>query len=529
MSQHAEQRITKLESEVSALTGTNEGLTLLVAALRKDRAHQELAIRALLDKQKQLLRRLYARHSEKMDPAQAQLFREELVSEATAELLAEIEAKAAAAAEAEIEEKPEPQRTGRRRPPADLRRERREYTLPEAGRICPCCRVPMQPFGEDVSEQLEYVPASLFVIEHVRTKYACRSCGDGVATAPLPAQPIEKGLPGPGLLAHVVLSKYGHHLPLYRLEQIFAEQGSPISRKTMTDWVAAAASLLEPVVREQKRLLLQQPLLQSDDTHVQYQDRTRKGSTARGFLWAYTVPWGEVVYDFSPTRARAAPREFLGDYKGHLQVDGYAGYTSLFADRPAATIGCMAHVRRKFFEAKVEDHESANNVLGLIQLVYRVERRIKAEGLTGDGRVALRTAQVLPVLDDLERYFTVIANGALPKSMIGSAARYAIGQWPAIRRYVTVAEAEVDNNSCEQTMRVPVLGRKNWLFAGSLEGGKRGAVMFSLIVTCRRLRIDPAEYLRDVITRIATHPASRIGELTPRGWKELRQVTAPTA
>jgi len=524
MQQGAAHKIAELEQANAELAETNEALSILVGALRAERAHQELAIRALLDKQKVLLLRIFARRSEKMDPAQVELFREGLVSEAAAELEAEIKAKAAAAAESE--EKPAAQRTGRRRPPAELRRERREYTLPESDRICPCCSVPMQAFGEDVSEQLEYVPASLFVIEHARTKYACRGCEQGVATAPLPAQPIEKGLPGPGLLAHVVLSKYGHHLPLYRLEQIFAEQGVPISRKTMTDWVAQAAALLEPVVAEQKRGLLAQPLLQSDDTHVQYQDRTRKGSTARGFLWAYTVPWGEVVYDFTPTRARAAPQAFLAGYRGFLQVDGYAGYTSIFPDRPDATIGCMAHVRRKFFEARVEDREAADNVLGLIQFVYRVERRIKAEGLVGDDRVAVRTAEVLPALDDLEKYFQVLAETALPKSLIGMAARYAIGQWPAIRRYVTVAEAEADNNSCEQTMRVPVLGRKNWLFAGSLEGGKRGAILFSLIVTCRRLGIDPAAYLVDVIARIPTHPNSRIGELTPRGWKELRQAAS---
>jgi hypothetical protein len=287
--------------------------------------------------------------------------------------------------------------------------------------------------------------------------------------------------------------------------------------------------MLEPIVAEQKRRMLEQPLLQSDDTHVQYQDRTRKGSTSRGFLWAYTVPWAEVVYDFTPTRSRSAPREFLEGYKGYLQVDGYAGYTSLFPDRPEATIGCLAHVRRKFFEARLEDRDKAENVLGLIQMVYRVERRAKQDGLAGDARVALRTAEVLPVLDDLGNYFQVLADTTLPKSLLGTAARYAIGQWQAIRRFVTVAEAEADNNSCEQTMRVPVLGRKNWLFAGSLEGGKRGAVLFSLIVTCRRLGIDPAQYLSDVIARVATHPASRIGELTPRGWKELREAAAKAA
>ena len=521
MQRRTAENLAELEQTNALLASENE-------TLKAHCANQELRIRALLDKQKLLLLRLYGRRSEKFDPAQAELFRAELVSEAATELEAEIQAKVQAGAQ---EEAPpaDSKRNGRRRPPASLRRERHEHTLAECDRLCSCCQAPMQAFGEDVTEQLEYIPASLFVIEHARIKYACKSCGDGVATAPLPAQPIEKGLPGPGLLAHVALSKYGHHLPLYRLEQIFAEQGVPVSRKTMTDWVAATAAMLEPVVAEQKRQILKAPLLQSDDTHVQYQDRTRKGSTARGFLWAYTVPWAEVVYDFSPTRSRSAPREFLGDFKGHLQVDGYVGYTAIFPDRPGATIGCLAHVRRKFFEARSEDREKADNVLGLIQLVYRIERRMKQEGITGDARVAVRTSEALPVLEDLAAYFDLLVQSTLPKSMLGMAARYAIGQWPAIRRYVSVGHAEADNNSCEQTMRVPVLGRKNWLFAGSLEGGKRGAVLFSLIVTCRRLGIDPAQYLRDVITRIATHPNSRIGELTPRGWKELRDAVSDAA
>jgi len=490
--------------------------------------NQDVTIRVLRSERQALLMRLFGQRSEKVDPTQTALFRDELLTEATSELEAELAAKSAG--DADQDKSPaKSERNGRRRPPSDLRRERRQYTLAECDRLCPCCRVPMQAFGEDLTEQLEYVPASLFVIEHARTKYACRGCEQGVAIAVLPAQPIEKGLPGPGLLAHVALSKYGHHLPLYRLESIFAEQGVPVSRKTMCDWVAATAAMLAPIVAEQKRQMLLEPLLQSDDTHVQYQDRTRKGRTSRGFLWSYTIPWAEVVYDFTTTRSRSAPREFLGDYKGHLQADGYAGYISLFPNRPDATIGCLAHVRRKFFEARFEDKDRAGTVLAAIQRIYRVERRAKEEKLSGEALVVVRLVEVMPILRELGLYFEALAALVLPKSMLGRAVRYAIGQWPAIKRYTAVAQAEADNNSCEQTMRVPVLGRKNWMFAGSVEGGKRGAVLFSLIVTCKRLGINPAEYLVDVITRVATHPNARIGELTPRGWKELHEKTASPA
>jgi transposase len=515
-------RNAELEASVAELAASNAALLTQIAAFGLERTQLETTIRLLKSERERLLRRLFTPRSEKLDPAQAELFRAELLTEAEAELAAE-QAEKAAARLADDEERKAPRKSGgRRRPPGNLRRERREHTLPESQRMCPCCAAAMEPFGEDVTEQIEYVPASLFVIEHARIKYACRCCEQGVRIAPLPAQPIEKGLAGPGLLAHVALSKYGHHLPLYRLEQIFAEQGYPISRKTMCDWVTATAALLDPVVREQKRLLLAEPLLQADETPVPYQDPSRKGKLSQGYLWSYTKPRAEVVFDFTATRARAAPKAFLDGFGGYLQTDGYVGYASLFENRTDARIGCLAHVRRKFFEARSEAEDSAGTVLAAIQRVYRVERRCRDEGVRGAELLVVRERDVLPILLELEAFFAYLEPRTLPQSLIGRAVRYAIGQWPSIRRYTVVAEAEADNNSCEQTIRTPVLGRKNWLFAGSLEGGRRGAVLFSLIVTCKRLGIDPAAYLTDVIARVPTHPNSRIGELLPRAWKEMR-------
>jgi len=221
--------------------------------LQAEQTRLETTIRLLKSERERLLRRLFSRSSEKLDPAQVELFRAELLAEADDELAAEQAEKIGARQQDDEQAQPARKSNGRRRLASELRRERREYTLAESERICPCCSVLMQPFGEEVSEQLEYVPASLFVIEHARIKYACRACEQSVRAAQAPAQPIEKGLPGPALLAHVALSKYGHHLPLYRLEQIFGEQGYQVSRKTMCDWVAATAALVEPVVREMKR------------------------------------------------------------------------------------------------------------------------------------------------------------------------------------------------------------------------------------------------------------------------------------
>jgi transposase len=381
----------------------------------------------------------------------------------------------------------------------------------------------------EVSRPQEYVPASLLVIEHARIKYACRACQEGVRVAPAPAQPIEKGLAGPNLLAHVALSKNGHHLPLYRLEQIFAEQGYLVSRKTMCDWIEQFADLLSPIVREQKRLLLAEPLLQADETPVPYQDMMRKRKLSQGYLWSYTKPWAEVVFEFPPTRAGSAPRAFLDGFSGHLQTDGYAGYASLFEAGGDRRIGCLAHVRRKFFEARDEAPDRAGTVLAAIQRIYRIERRCRDGDIRGPALLAVRQDEVVPILSELAGYFASLEAGTLPQSQLGKVVRYAIGQWPSIGRYASVAEAEADNNSCEQTIRTPVLGRKNWLFAGSVEGGRRGAVIFSLVITCKRLGINPAEYLADVIARVPTHPNSRIGELLPRAWKAMRDQTAAAA
>ena len=472
--------------------------------------------RSLQSRIQVLLRRIFGRHSEKIDPNQLLLF-EELFQEAKKAVEEERATK-----DEEVEWKLERRRTrphGRGPLPDHLLRKREEIHPDPADRICICCGKEMQPIGEEVTEELEYVPCQCYVRQIARIKYGCHDCQEGVVIAPLPPRPIEKGRPGVGLLAHVAVSKYGDHLPLYRQEQIFLRTGIHLRRQTLCDWMGEAAGLLEPIVLEVKRFILAAKVVQSDDTHVLV--RMEDGRMDRGFLWAYGIPWAEVVYDFSLSRGQGTPAKFLEGYRGFLQADGYEGYNEVFRGGLVLHIGCMAHVRRKFHDARHEAPEETMVALVAIQRLYRIEREAKEAGLDPVARREKRQAEALPILKDLEGIIRDYGSHALPKSEFGGAVRYALNQWPDILRYTEVGEAEIDNNSIENAMRLAVLGRKNWLFLGSAEGGGfRASVLYSLIASCKRLGVEPFAYLRDVLDRVSTHPSSRIWELTPRGWRD---------
>ncbi|MFN2427666.1 MAG: IS66 family transposase [Candidatus Binatia bacterium] len=387
-------------------------------------------------------------------------------------------------------------------------------------RRCACGYDVMQPFGEVVSEELDYVPAVLRVIENVKLKYSCSRCHEAVVTVSAPERPIPRIVASAGLLAHLVTSKFSYHLPLYRLEQMFEIQGSQISRKTTCGWLGATSELLEPIVIEIKRELVTEPLIQSDDTSIRYQDHQHRGTTSRGYLWAYSKPWAEVVFEFRTDRSRAGPLEFLAGYQGAVQAHGYAGYNELFRRSGVVHVGCMAHVRRKIFESRQEYPEHAGLLLAGIQRLYRIERGAKSDGITGERLVELRRGEPLRVFGVLEEALTAMNGQVLPKSGFGKAIAYALDRWLSIVRYTEIAEAELDNNGCEKAIRPVALGRRNWLFAGSESGGHRAAILFSLVTTCKRLGIEPTAYLTDVI--------ARIGELTPRAWKAARRACFKT-
>ena len=417
---------------------------------------------------------------------------------------------------------------GRRRLPKHLKRERVLYDLPEGQRQCPDCQGLLRYIGEEVSERLEYVPASLFVIQDVCQKYACEN-GCTVVTAQKPMQPIEKGLAGPGLLAHVAVSKYADHLPLHRQEEMFKRHGVKLARSTLCDWMGSCAQLLAPLYNLMKERALSSKVLQTDDTPVGVLDRewTR---TRTGRIWTYVGDCDHpyTVYDYTPNRSRDGPVDFMKEFNGYLQADAYAGYEVLYADpgRKVTEVACWAHARRKFYDAQSSDLMRSMVMLAYIRLLYDVEREARDMKLDGPGRLALRYAKSVPILDDIKKYLEREQREVLPKSPEGQAISYALSNWKALIRYCEDGDLEIDNNGAERSLRGVVVGRKNWLFFGSDKGGQTAAVLTSFTTTCKRLHIDPFAYLMDVFERISAHPMKRLEELLPDKWKAARHTAA---
>lgn len=465
-------------------------------------------------------RYLYGRRSEQLDPGQLML---EFASWLTA-----LNA-AAPASDAATPPPPPPARPrsghGRTPLPGFLPRRRVEHALPEAQCTCPECGTPLVKIGEETSEQLDYQPASLFVTEHVRNKYACKACEGHVVTTAMPAQPIDKGRPGPGLLAQVITAKYADHVPLNRQVEIFARHRVTLARQTLCDWVAEGAALLEPLYRDLLGNVLASKVIHTDDTPVPVQDRERR-QTRAGRLWVYVGDASppDIVYDYTATRSRAGPLAVLGAFRGYLQADAYAGYDALYATGRVVEVGCWAHARRYFWEAKAADEARALLALGFIQQLYRVEA--EAKDLDAAARGALRQGQAGPVLERFKRWLDEQADGVLPRSPIGEAVHYARAQWAALTRYVDDGDLTMDNNVSERALRRVCTGRKNWLFCGSDEGGTRAAILYSIVATCKAHAIDVWAYLKDVLERIPTHPDRRRAELLPRNWADAHATAS---
>jgi transposase len=410
--------------------------------------------------------------------------------------------------------------------PKDLPREDRLHDIAREERLCGECGKELTCFGEDVSEQLEYNPSRLYVIRHRRKKYACRCCQGNVVVAAKPPEAIEKGLPGPGLLSQVVVSKYQDHLPLNRQEHILERSGVAISRSTLCGWVKGAAELLSPVVERMKREVLQSKKIHTDDTPVPVLDENLE-KTRTGRVWVYVGDEGhkETVYEYTPSHERKWPKEFLGNYAGHLQADAYKGYDGVYESGKVVEVACWAHARRKFYEAKETDANRGLMALTYIGKLYQVEHEGKET--SSQERKRLRQEKSLPVLETFRPWLIEQAKGVLPKSPMGGAIQYALGQWEALVRYTTDGDLAIDNNAAERALRTVVVGRKNWLFAGSDDGGRWAAIHYSIIESCKRNKIDPYRYLRDVFTRLAGHPMNRIEEFMPSRWRPPPACAVP--
>jgi transposase len=413
-------------------------------------------------------------------------------------------------------------RGGRKPLPEDLPREIVELVPAEAELCCEGCQTEKVRIGEDRTEELDYVPASIVVRVYVRPKYACRTCATGVVQAALPARPIEKGRPGPGLLAHVITSKYGDHLPLYRLERIFPRHGIEISRKTLSQWCGAVADLLKPVATQIAADVLNSKWVQSDDTGVDVQDHTAHAQIRTGHVWAYRGSEGSAFYDFTWARNSQGPLRVLAHFRGYLQADAAPAFDDVYRHLPIEEVGCWAHARRRFKEALRTSPKEAAQVVVWIGELYGLERSAKKSKLDDTQRQALRQQSARPILKRLHAYLQEITVTALPKSPLGEAIGYALRQWAALSRYTDDGSLEIDNNGAENALRPLCLGRKNWLNFGSEAAAHRAMVLLTLVQTCKAHQVDPFAYLRDVIDRVSTHPMSRIDELTPRRWKEVR-------
>jgi transposase len=414
------------------------------------------------------------------------------------------------------------QRRGRKPLPRHLKRERIEHDLPESEKHCAECDQDLRRIGEEVSERYEYIPAQMKVVEDACFTYAC-ACT--VKTAAKPVQPIEKSSAGASVLAHVIVSKWADHLPLHRQAKMFGRHGVELSDQTLCGWMAQCAELLQPLYERLKRYVLSSKVVGTDDTPVKVLDRKLR-QARKGRIWPYVGDRDHpaVVYDYTATRERAGPEEFLKPYRGYLQADAYVAYDSFFlqSERGMLEVGCWAHARRHVHQALDNDASRMRTILLLIAELYRMEKLARERGLAGDDLLVLREQGARPVLEKLHAYLLEAREQLLPKSDAGQAVNYILKNWTALTRYCGNPDLAIDNNHTERSLRGWAVGRNNWTFFGSDRGGRTAAVLRSFVASCELAKVDPFVWSHDVLSRIAMHPITRLEELLPHRWVQAR-------
>ena len=405
--------------------------------------------------------------------------------------------------------------------PDSLERIEIEHDLDD--KACPACE--RCRIGAEVSEQLEYFPASFKVLKHIRHKYACARCDhDGydpnIEAAKKPPQLIEKGLPGPSMLAYVAVSKLGDHLPLYRLERIFERQRVHVARSTMCAWMRCAGELVRPLVELMAERVRHSKVIHTDDTTVPIQSpgaaSQKNGQCRKGRIWCYLgdeqSPY--LVYDYTPNRQRAGPAKWLSGCEGYLQADAYGG---VFHPQNVTEVACWAHARRKFYDAQDSDEERSTQMLALIGQLYQVERESKE--LSDALRLAVRKERSVPMLEKIKAWLDAEHEVVLPRSPTATAITYAQNQWRALTTYTTQGFLNIDNNASERALKRVAIGRKNWLFAGNDAAAENQARLWSLIASCERHGVDPQRYLTSLLAKIGQTPAEELEQFLPDVWK----------
>ncbi len=461
-----------------------------------------------------ILKRLkFAAQSERFSADQRSLLEETLDADlqAVSDEIAQLSSNDVPPATAKVQPKRQPL-------PANLPRTDIHHEPDSTTCKTPGCGCQLKRIGEDVAEKLDYVPGVFSVERHIRGKWACAQC-ETLIQAPVDAHIIDKGIPTTGLLAQVLVAKFADHLPLYRQEAIFGRAGLAIPRSTLGAWVGSCGVQLQPLVDALKADILTHNVVHADETPVQML-KPGTGKTHRAYLWAYAAGAFEdtkaVVYDFCDSRAGENARVFLGEWRGSLVCDDFSGYKQLMT-QGVMEVGCLAHARRKFFDLHVSNKSQiAQSALEQIARLYDIEREIKE--LNSDARQRIRQERSKPLLDALHQWMILNRQKITDGSATAKALDYSLRRWGALTRFVSDGQLPVDNNHIENQIRPIAIGRNNWLFAGSLRAGKRGAAIMSLIQSAKLNGHDPYAYLKDVLTRLPTQRYSMIGELLPHRW-----------
>jgi transposase len=505
-----------LQAENEALRQQNSSLQTTLEQSRRENT----LLRQKLDA---LARRFFGKKSEQLDAAQLQL----LLSG-----LAQLEA------QAEPEKSKLPALVPARRARTNTQRIRTPENLEVVREVIQPELVQTEPehwqcISQEVSRQLDYQPGKFFWRETVRPKYvrvADRTLPP--VLAPAPVRVADHGLAAPGLLAHLLVSKYADHLPFYRLQMIFWQRhGVFIARQQMVIWTGQCVLLLEAIAICLKKEVQASPYVQVDETPVRYLDPELPGRCGQGYLWTGLVPGKCVVYEWHASRAAACLDSLLGKaFKGKIQCDGYSAYPAFAKDKPdVKLLGCLAHARRGFFEAREEAPKVAGWILNQIGILYGWEERLRQSRAGPAAREALRASHSRMVMARLHRALSRVQRRYLPKSLMGDAIKYALNQWPAIERFLEHGEVEIDNNLVENAIRPTAIGKKNWLFFGSEEAGTRNAVIYTLIQNCRMHGIDPYTYLKDLLERLPRTTNQQVDQLTPLNWKKAREKSLEQA